>query len=131
MQVQACTRPSAYTILHVLHECHEVANVLQNVLRKPGTCFLRTSEGDLLPVTSKRDAAGIHRFVAGDGRVNEHAILTTMHTTWMREHNRLCRIMGENPTFADMSADEKFTRARQVRVQPGLQLASALNLAHC
>lgn len=37
-------------------------------------------------------------FVAGDIRCNEHAVLTCMHTLFVREHNRLClEIEAYNP----------------------------------
>ena len=55
------------------------------------------------------------RFVAGDARVDEHAVLTAMHTVWLREHNRLCDFMNASPAFSKMSDEDKFTRARAVR----------------
>ena len=69
-------------------------------------------------MTTDPDESGQNRFVAGDGRVNEHAVLTGMHTVWMREHNRLCDIMDSDANFAGMSVDEMFDRARQVRPAP-------------
>lgn len=51
--------------------------------------------GDLLPVNSyglpnAEVKAGEEWFLAGDIRANEHAVLTSMHTLFVREHNRLC-----------------------------------------
>lgn len=81
-----------------------------------GTCFLRVSEGDFPPVSSEK-LNGEFVFVAGDARVDEHSMLTSMHTLFLREHNRLCRVMmtDNTGTFAGMSADDMFTRARNVR----------------
>ena len=70
----------------------------------------------MLPVSSEK-LKGEFVFVAGDARVDEHSVLTSMHTLWMREHNRLCRVMmtDNTGTFAGMSADDMFNRARSVR----------------
>lgn len=51
----------------------------QEVLRETGTCRLRESMAGFLPITSEAED-GIFKFVAGDSRVDEHAILTAMHT---------------------------------------------------
>ena len=45
---------------------------------------LRTSGDNLLPV----DDDGL--FIAGDARVNENVVLSSYHTLFLREHNRLC-----------------------------------------
>ncbi len=72
-------------------------------LRDGALCKLRTSAGNLLPLT------GDNTFEAGDVRNTEHSILASLHTLWMREHNRLC---DEMP--AAWTEDQKFWKARQV-----------------
>ena len=48
--------------------------------RRPLTCRLREGEPGFLPLTTSADEEGRFFIVAGDGRVDEHAVLTTMHT---------------------------------------------------
>ena len=91
---------------------------LQNVLREPGTCKLRTSAGNFVPVTTRpEEATGKHFFVAGDVRVNEHSVLTSMHTVWLREHNRLCNILGWHPRTRRLSEDEKFDKPNEFSIR--------------
>jgi len=67
-----------------------------NSLRSFEGGMLRTSDGDQLPV----DADG--NFIAGDTRVNEQPGLTSMHTLFMREHNRLAEnYAADNPSWSD------------------------------
>lgn len=41
-------------------------------------------------------------YVAGDVRTNENPILCTMHTLWVREHNRLCdELAAQHPNWTD------------------------------
>lgn len=84
------------------------ANNLRNnflVENKRGnlTGRLLTSAGNLLPRNPEGDKAftnspGIKKgtndyFLAGDHRVNEHPVLTSLHTIFLREHNRLVKVI--------------------------------------
>lgn len=76
---------------------------------------LKTSTGDLLPVndgTQENASAGpgLSIFVAGDVRANENLALTSLHTVFVREHNRIADdIFGRAPNLGD---DEIFRLAR-------------------
>ncbi len=90
---------------------------------------LKMSEGNLLPwntltgeFNSKIDpnapalANDTHisdkLYVSGDVRANENPLLTTLHTLFAREHNRLCdRIKAENPAWND---EQIYQRARKI-----------------
>ncbi|WP_339732252.1 peroxidase family protein [uncultured Gimesia sp.] len=68
--------------------------------------MLATSEGDLLPYGED----GF--FLAGDIRANENVALTSMHTIWVREHNRIAtELATENP---DLTDEELYQQARQI-----------------
>lgn len=57
---------------------------------------LKHSEGNLLPVGDDG------MFQAGDVRANVQTGLTSMHTLWMREHNRIASELSEqNPSLND------------------------------
>lgn len=65
-----------------------------------------TSEGDLLPIGE----SGF--FKAGDIRANENVALTSMHTLWVREHNRLAEeIAAADPSLSD---EEIYQAARTI-----------------
>src|SRR5258706_299951 len=91
------------------------ASILRGGPANPGA-KLRTSNdinGDaenLLP----RDAFGpdpTAPFVAGDDRVNDNVPLTSIHTLFMREHNRLVDVYSaQHPTW---SSEELYQRARK------------------
>lgn len=76
-----------------------------------GTGRLKTStseSGELLPYNindleneDNGDAQHDRFFLAGDVRANEHAVLTSIHTLFVREHNRLCLdIIACDPSLA-------------------------------
>jgi uncharacterized repeat protein (TIGR01451 family) len=89
---------------------------------------MKTSKGDLLPFNTLTgefdspidpsapsmddDQGGTKKtFVAGDRRVAEHPGLTSLHTLFVREHNRICdQLVGQG-----MSNDEEiYQRARKI-----------------
>ncbi len=71
-----------------------------------GTGRLRTSPGDLLPMDSRG------QFLAGDTRVNEQIGLISIHTLFLREHNRLADLVrAERPLASD---EEIYQRARRL-----------------
>ncbi len=89
---------------------------------------LKTSSGNLLPYNTidgeKASAIDPNTpemamlpgndkfFVAGDIRANENVLLTTMHTMFMREHNRLCyEIAANNPNWND---EQIYQKARKM-----------------
>lgn len=77
---------------------------------------LKVSEGDYLPYNdgSQENAGGpgTNLFVAGDVRANENVGLTSLHTVFVREHNRLVdEIAAEHPEY---DADTLYEEARQI-----------------
>lgn len=60
----------------------------------------RIGEGCILPTAGIR--RGMRCFVAGDNRVNELTGLVTMHNLFLREHNRVARLLWSlNPGWPD------------------------------
>jgi len=83
--------------------------------------LLKTSEGNLLPFneTSLTNANGFitdptRLFLAGDIRSNEQLALATMHTLWVREHNRIAEALADD--FPNNTADEIFELTRRLVV---------------
>jgi hypothetical protein len=92
------------------------ASILRGGPANPGA-KLRTSNdinGDaenLLPRNAFGPAPDA-LFVAGDSRVNDNIALTSLHTLFMREHNRLVDILSaEHSTW---STEELYQRARKI-----------------
>jgi len=79
-----------------------------------GTGKLKTSEGNLLPFNtaglSNAGGPSDTLFIAGDVRANEQVGLTTMHTLFVREHNRLATRIARRQS--SLSGDEIYQRAR-------------------
>jgi hypothetical protein len=81
---------------------------------------LKTSSGNLLPFNtgglSNANDAHIfpdnQLFLAGDVRANENSELTSLHTLFMREHNRLAAIIvSQHPTWND---EQVYQQARRL-----------------
>ena len=80
---------------------------------------LKVSEGNLLPFNdgtiendnpTRQDPTEL--FVAGDVRANENTVLTSIHTLFLREHNRIADELAEaHPEWTD---EQLFERARQI-----------------
>ncbi len=69
---------------------------------------LLTGPGDLLPTTSDPDDDD--GLIAGDVRAGENVVLTSLHTLFVREHNRLVdEISARHP---DLDADDLYLAAR-------------------
>ena len=91
----------------------------KTALREAGTPFLKTSTGDLLPFNTDglsnangfvTDATSL--FLAGDVRANEQVGLATMHTLFVREHNRLAtRFLDDDP---NEDIEDVYERARRL-----------------
>jgi hypothetical protein len=89
------------------------ANALRTL---DGTGKLKTSAGNLLPFNTEGypNAGGESSalFFAGDVRANEQVGLTSMHTLFVREHNRLADIVAQqNP---ELSGDEIYQKVRKL-----------------
>lgn len=71
-------------------------------------CQINMSAGNLLPLNPVLS----HEFLSGDPRNSEHSVLTSLHTLWTREHNRLC--VDLHTRFPSWTEDQRFWKARQI-----------------
>lgn len=79
---------------------------------------LRTSDGDFLPFNEP----GLHNepsssgafFLAGDIRANDHPVLTSLHTVFLREHNYLCDFIANRSS--KLTDEQIFQRARKINI---------------
>lgn len=73
------------------------------------SCKMRMSEGNLMPFWE-----GHHnQFLAGDERSTEHSILASLHTLWVREHNRMCDLIEARKGDV-WTQEQMFWKARQI-----------------
>lgn len=80
--------------------------------------MLKTSAGDLLPFNldglPNDDPTGqppTSLFLAGDRRANEQIALTSLHTLFVREHNRQARLLGQ--ALVGLSDEQIYQLARK------------------
>jgi peroxidase len=91
----------------------------KDLRKNDGSGELRTSPGphgeELLPLNIHGLASpipGPKEFICGDPRCEENTNLTSMHTTWMREHNYWARqIHSQNPKLSD---EDIYQRAKMI-----------------
>lgn len=87
-------------------------------LHLSGKCEMRTSLGKYLPLNFPRleneptDATRF--FLAGDVRPNENPALTSIHTVFIREHNKLCGELSK--AFPKESPTKLFELARKINI---------------
>ncbi|WP_231740008.1 peroxidase family protein [Thalassoglobus polymorphus] len=84
---------------------------------------LRTSDGDMPPINDVGlpNAGAPGGFLVGDIRGNENVVLTSLHTLFIREHNRLCHLI--ELLDPDASDEQIYQLARKI-VQAELQQIS-------
>lgn len=72
--------------------------LLRGQQSSPGHYHLPFDTASSVDCDQGRNAGRSQCFLAGDVRVNEQVGLTTMHTIWFREHNRVAELLSElNP----------------------------------
>lgn len=80
--------------------------------------LMDTSKGDLLPMNNPGQFNAPTKepgfFLAGDHRANEHPVLTSLHTIFLREHNSLAKELKR--AFPDWKDDELYETARQINI---------------
>lgn len=87
-------------------------------LRSFSNGLMETSANNLLPLNGARLANAPKNkntfFLAGDHRANEHPVLTSLHTLFVREHNSLAKELKKAfPTWGD---NRLFENARKINI---------------
>ncbi|KAG1666076.1 Chorion peroxidase [Nymphon striatum] len=81
-------------------------NEMADKLRVKSLGLLKTSDSNLMPQKVGEKSCTIEarncEFLAGDKRANENIGLATIHTIFMREHNRIAKLVSEmKPSWDD------------------------------
>ena len=87
-----------------------------NALRTFVGGALITSSGELLPFNTagleNAGGTGATLFLGGDVRANENVLLTSMHTVFLREHNRIAAELASQ--FPNLTDEELYQGARKL-----------------
>lgn len=99
-----------------LSTVYGVAEERADALRDVSGCKLRTSSGNLLPLNdggySNAPSTSNKFFLAGETRANEHPMLLSLHTLFMREHNNICDELAV--AFPDDDEERRYQTARKI-----------------
>lgn len=92
--------------------------IRNDALRAFRSGLLKTSGANLLPLNADRvnnaPITGRKFFLAGDHRANEHPVLLSLHTLFMREHNDIAKeLLIEFPEWTD---EEIYLMARKINI---------------
>ena len=89
-----------------------------NKLRvKDGSGRLKVDQNTLLPILQQSPSESDQGRTAGDSRAAEMPGLATMHTVFVREHNRICDALKLHPDIDDSWEDEDFYQnARRILI---------------
>ncbi|KAI0557015.1 hypothetical protein FGB62_358g05 [Gracilaria domingensis] len=91
-----------------------------NALREENSCRLRVSSGDFLPYNeggfTNSPSSSSSFYLAGDTRVNEHSMLTVLHTLFVREHNYICSQLQSVGFLQSRSASDLYELARAINI---------------
>ena len=105
-----------------LSSVYGVDNRRNDALRSKIGGKLLTSGADFLPLNnpmlSNAPTSEKIYFLAGDHRSNEHPMLTTFHTIFVREHNSICdELKASFPTWSDQMLYENARRINSAQFQ--------------
>ncbi|XP_045169886.2 heme peroxidase 2-like isoform X2 [Mercenaria mercenaria] len=74
----------------------------------------KDEDDKLCKLSMPSDAENYYCTIAGDARVNEQPGLTSLHTIWTREHNRIAKILKvKHPSWTD---EELFQESRKINI---------------
>lgn len=77
---------------------------------------MKVTAGDMMPLNTMNlvnaPNTSPHFFVAGDHRANEHPVLASLHTLFLREHNLLCKEL--KATFPLWDDERLYQMARKI-----------------
>lgn len=114
--------PTAERPVNVLSSAFDLAAVYgadpvrASNLRTFENGMLKTSAGNMLPYNVNNlfnaPTSDTRFYLAGDHRANEHPVLTSLHTLFVREHNRLAQEL--NATFPDWNDDQLYNMSRMI-----------------